>query len=79
MFQVLHSILILDEARSGERVLLRGGAGGTRTTEKQSIKPKDEVKSGEGGIRTPDTVSRIAVFETAALNQLGHLSISTTK
>ncbi len=36
-------------------------------------------RNGEGGIRTPDPVSRVAVFETAALNQLGHLSILQNK
>lgn len=40
----------------------------------QNLRRCCEILNGEGGIRTPDTVSRIAVFETAALNQLGHLS-----
>ncbi len=35
-----------------------------------------QITSGEGGIRTPVTTKREAVFETAAFSQLGHLSSS---
>ena len=51
----------------------------TSPDEIRYLRPESKVpgsSGGEGGIRTPGTVPRTLDFESSALNQLGHLSIT---